>query len=56
MSSPDPDYTDYSGPWHAGERAVQARLGVRGQMEKIGPLVLRPYMPDQHRDFTQLPF
>jgi len=59
MSSPepDPDYTDYSGPWHAGERAVQARLGVRGQMEKIGPLVLRPTMPEQHRGFfTQLPF
>lgn len=56
MSSPEPD-PDYSGPWHAGERAVQARVGVRGQMEKIGPLVLRPYMPDQHRGFfTQLPF
>jgi len=48
---------DDSSPWHAGERAVQARLGVRGQMEKIGPLVLRAYMPEQHRDFfTQLPF
>jgi len=56
MSSPEPD-PDYSGPWHAGERAVQARLGVRGQMEKIGPLVLRPTMPVQHRGFfTQLPF
>jgi len=50
-------HPNYSGPWHAGERAVQARLGVRGQMEKIGPLVLRPTMPEQHRDFfTQLPF
>ena len=56
MSSPEPDL-DYSGPWHAGERAVQARLGVRGQMEKIGPLVLRSTMPEQHRDFfSQLPF
>jgi len=56
MSRPEPDPDD-SGPWHAGERAVQARLGVRGKMEKIGPLALRPYMPEQHRDFfTQLPF
>jgi hypothetical protein len=56
VSSPELD-PDYSSPWHAGERAVQARLGVRGQMEKIGALVLRCHMPEQHRDFfTQLPF
>ena len=46
-----------NGPWHAGERAVQARVGVRRQMEGIGPRALRPYMPEQHRDFfSQLPF
>jgi len=48
---------NYSGPWHAGERAVQARAGVRAQMEDVGLRVLRPYMPEQHRSFfTQLPF
>lgn len=47
----------YSGPWHAGERAAQARMGVRDMMEKVGLRVLRPYMPEQHRTFfTQLPF
>jgi uncharacterized protein len=56
ISSTEPD-PDHSGPWHAGERAVQERLGVRGQMEEVGRRVLRPYMPEQHRDFfAQLPF
>jgi predicted pyridoxine 5'-phosphate oxidase superfamily flavin-nucleotide-binding protein len=50
----DPRYT---GPWHEGERAAQAREGVRGPMEEIGLRVLRNYMPEQHRSFyTQLPF
>ena len=53
-TEPDPSY---SGPWHEGERAVQARVGVRAQMEEVGLRVLRPYMPEQHRGFfTQLPF
>jgi len=50
----DPHYT---GPWHAGERAAQAREGVRGMMEEVGLRVLRNYMPEQHRIFyAQLPF
>ena len=56
MSSPKID-SDSGSPWHSGERAVQARMGVRAQMEKIGPVALRAYMPEQHRDFfSQLPF
>lgn len=44
-------------PWHEGERAVQARAGVRERMAVVGPRVIRDYMPDQHRDFfAQLPF
>lgn len=43
--------------FHAGERAVQQRAGVAERMAEIGPRVIRPYMPDQHRDFfAQLPF
>ena len=42
---------------HRGELAVQTRVGVR---ELIGPWakqVVRPFLPDQHREFyTQLPF
>lgn len=44
-------------PFHAGERAVQARIGVRERIEQIGQRVLRPFMPDQHRElFEDLPF
>jgi hypothetical protein len=43
-------------PFHAGERAVQTRAGVREIIEPIGQRVLRDYMPDQHRTFfEQLP-
>ena len=45
------------GPFHAGELAVQERLGV---LEEIGPWaskVVRPFLPDQHRAFyRELPF
>jgi uncharacterized protein len=50
--SPNP-----SSPWHAGERAVQARVGVGERMERFGGRAIRDFMPDQHRDFfAQLPF
>lgn len=42
--------------FHAGEQALQARLGVRERMAEIGALVLRDHMPDQHRElFEKLP-
>ena len=45
------------GPWHAGERAAQARTGTAEHMAEIGPKVIRDFMPDQHRAFfEQLPF
>ncbi|MDH4654890.1 pyridoxamine 5'-phosphate oxidase family protein [Pseudomonas sp. BN606] len=44
-------------PWHAGEKALQERVGVSERMEVFGQRVIRDYMPDQHRDFYhQLPF
>jgi predicted pyridoxine 5'-phosphate oxidase superfamily flavin-nucleotide-binding protein len=47
----DPDST-----FHAGERAVQTRLGVRAQMAAAGPRYIRDHMPDQHRElFGKLP-
>ena len=43
--------------FHAGERAVQTRVGVRERMAQLGPRVIRDFMPDQHREFfEQLPF
>ncbi|MRV74312.1 flavin-nucleotide-binding protein [Duganella sp. FT92W] len=44
-------------PWHAGEVAMQRLEGVAERMDSIGRKVVRPYMPDQHREFfAQLPF
>src|SRR5258706_1558757 len=43
--------------WHAGERAAQERAGSAEHMAHVGPQVIRPFMPDQHRAFfAQLPF
>ena len=44
-------------PFHQGEQLLQTKVGVREQTEAIGKRIIRPYMPDQHREFyTQLPF
>ena len=43
-------------PFHAGEVAVQARLGVAERMQEIGSRVVRDHMPEQHQRFyEQLP-
>ena len=43
-------------PFHWGEVAVHARVGVRERLEQIGPRVLREFMPDEHRElFAKLP-
>ena len=43
--------------WHAGEKAIQKKVGVAERMEELGKRVVRGYMPDQHREFFgQLPF
>lgn len=38
-------------PFHAGELAIQQRMGVREQMAGAGAAGVRDYMPDQHRQF-----
>jgi ferredoxin-NADP reductase/predicted pyridoxine 5'-phosphate oxidase superfamily flavin-nucleotide-binding protein len=44
-------------PWHSGEQALQAKVGVAERMATLGKRVIRDYMPDQHRDFyEQLPY
>ena len=44
-------------PWHDGERALQATIGVAERMEAQGKRVIRDYMPDQHREFYEhLPY
>lgn len=44
-------------PFHPGEIALQAAVGVAERMEAFGRRVIRDHMPDQHRTFfAQLPF
>ena len=48
---------DMPSPFHEGERLVQHRAGVRERMEKIGRIVFRDFMPDEHRElFAKLPY
>lgn len=52
-----PDKAASASPWHAGELAMQRTVGMAERMEGVGRKVLRPFMPDQHREFfAQLPF
>jgi hypothetical protein len=41
-------------PFHAGERAAQAKVGVAHRMAEIGQRVVRGVMPQQHREFFPL--
>ncbi|AOE84637.1 pyridoxamine 5'-phosphate oxidase family protein [Pseudomonas sp. TCU-HL1] len=44
-------------PFHPGEQAIQARIGVREQVEAMGSRMIRDHMPEQHRLlFAQLPW
>jgi predicted pyridoxine 5'-phosphate oxidase superfamily flavin-nucleotide-binding protein len=40
-------------PFHAGERALQERMGVRDQMRQRGAAAIRPFMPEQHQRFFE---
>jgi uncharacterized protein len=44
-------------PFHPGEQAIQARLGVQSQIEQQGRRVIRDYLTEQHQQFfSQLPY
>lgn len=46
----------FDSPFHAGEQAVQERLGVR-DIEPWARKVIRSYLPEEHREFySALPF
>lgn len=38
-------------PFHAGEQALQARVGRREPSERTGRAMIRDHLPDQHREF-----
>jgi uncharacterized protein len=44
-------WTRAESPFHAGELAIQARLGVQEQIDKQGRQIIRQFLPDQHRQF-----
>lgn len=47
----------HESPFHDGERAAQARVGLAEKLEPIGQRIIRPYMPDEHRElFEKLPY
>lgn len=44
-------------PFHAGARAVQARVGVEAELDRVGRRTVRAYLTEQLRAFfPQLPF
>jgi len=40
-------------PFHADERELQERMGVREQARQRGAVLIRPFMPDQHQRFFE---
>ncbi len=52
-----PDADEHASPYHAGEQAIQSQAGVRERAERMGRMMIRDFMPDQHRVFfAELPF
>lgn len=52
-----PGWTRTESPFHVGELAIQARLGIQKQMDKYGRRAIREFLPNQHRQFfAQLPY
>jgi uncharacterized protein len=53
----NPGWSRQESPFHAGEIAIQERVGVRDKMEAQGRRVIRDYLTEQHREFfARLPF
>lgn len=52
-----PESFDPDKIFHEGEIAVQERDGARDAVKRFGDRMVRPFMPDQHREFFEmLPF
>ncbi len=47
----NPGWSRSESPFHAGERAIQARLNIQEQVEKQGRRMIREYLPQQFRKF-----
>ncbi len=52
-----PGRTRTESPFHAGELAIQGRMGTQAKMDRQGRQMIREYLPDQFRQFfPQLPY
>jgi predicted pyridoxine 5'-phosphate oxidase superfamily flavin-nucleotide-binding protein len=52
-----PGWPGPASPLHAGERFLQERVGLADRMERAAWKMIRPAMPDQHRElFEKLPY
>ena len=55
--TPLPGGAGDASPYHAGERELQTRAGVRERAERSGRRMIRDFMPDEHRAlFEKLPY
>lgn len=53
----NPGWSRTESPFHAGELAIQTRMGIREGMDRQGRRVIREYLTQQHRQFfAQLPY
>lgn len=53
----NPGWTRSESPFHAGELAIQTRLGILERMDRQGRRIIRDYLTLQHRQFfAQLPY
>ncbi|MEO0836032.1 MAG: pyridoxamine 5'-phosphate oxidase family protein [Cyanobacteria bacterium J06642_3] len=53
----NPGWSRSESPFHAGELAIQARLGIRDRLDRQGRRMIREYLIEQHRQFfTQLSY
>ncbi|MEG4202621.1 pyridoxamine 5'-phosphate oxidase family protein [Microcoleus sp. Pol7_A1] len=46
-----PGWTRTESPFHAGELAIQDRMGTQTKMDRQGRQMIREYLPDQFRQF-----
>jgi len=54
VSHPTASASDTASPWHPGELAIQRQAGVVERMDSVGRKFVRPFMPEQHREFFPL--
>ena len=47
----NPGWSHEESPFHAGELAIQAQLGVQERLDRQGRRVIRDYLIEQHRQF-----